>query len=195
MLSMFFEHGPTTPAPNTDPPTEVTGTSATLHGDLNPGGVAGGVGFDFSYSNGASCTGPGSVTTPFDDDGANAMGNSDVPESASVTGLEPSRSYAFCFVADKFGSTAGPVVTFTTSAVPPTVERERAGETTTEAELTAEVNPNNQDTNQCQFQYVDAAHYNAAAPIPTGLARPRRARRHTSARYTEIGTCTRTSPG
>jgi DNA-binding beta-propeller fold protein YncE len=164
-----FGRGPATPAPRTDSPTDVAAVSATLNGDLNPGGVAGGVGFYFSYDIGASCTGPGSVTTPFDNGGANATGGSEVRESATVTELQPKTIYAFCFVADKFGSAPGPTMTFTTATAPPTVENEEAGRTTTtEAELSALVNPNNQDASRCQFQYVSAALYDANASNPYG---------------------------
>jgi hypothetical protein len=156
--------GPTPPAPNTDAASAVSHRSATLHGDLNPGGVAGGIGFYFSYNQGASCTGPGSDTTQLDNGGANLTGNGDVPESAQITGLLPTKQYAFCFVAENsFGPTYGPPMTFTATPEAPGVEGESSsavGRST--ATLTGAVNPIFQTVTVCEWQYVTEAVFNAA---------------------------------
>ena len=142
--------GPTPPAPKTDAQSEVRYSRATLNGDLNPEGVAGGLDFYFSYNTGASCTGPASATTPLDNGGSSAAGSSSVSESATVTGLQPSTEYAFCFVAENGnGPTYGPAVTFTTAstlqAFAPTVDGESAANVTPfDAMLEARVTPENQ---------------------------------------------------
>jgi sugar lactone lactonase YvrE len=159
-IDIFSPH-PTPPPPNTDPVSAVTPTSATLNGDLNPEGVTGGVGFYFSYNVGSSCFGPGSHTTP----SGNAAGASDVPESVSVTGLQPNAPYAYCFFAtNEFGATSGLIATFATPPAKPSVDREAAsGVTLTDATLEAEINPNNQETTY-QFEYGPTTSYGHTAP-------------------------------
>jgi NHL repeat len=150
----IVERGSMTPVPSTGVATAVTGLSATLNGDLNPGGVTGGVGYYFSYNvAGSSCTGPGSVSTPFDSGGSNATGSADVPVSASVTGLEPKVEYVFCLVAEKFGSATGPAVPFMTGTAPPKIDEESAQPRTTKAELSAQINPEKQATTYA-FEYA-----------------------------------------
>jgi hypothetical protein len=150
------------PAPNSDPVSGVRASKATLNGDLNPAGAAGGVGFYFSYAPGESCTGPGSVTTPLDNGGSNVMGSSDVHESVQPTGLAPSTQYAYCFVAENtFGDTFGPVVKFTTAstleAFEPAVDSESvAGVTPFDAVLEARVTPENKAT-EYVFEYASKA--------------------------------------
>jgi NHL repeat-containing protein len=142
------------PAPATDPASEVTGTSAVLNGELNPGGVAGGVGYYFSYNIGAgsSCTGPGSVRTPFDDGAANVT----AAESVSATvKLHPHREYVFCLLADKFGATAGLPVTLTTGGVAPEViagSESASNVSPFEGQLTAVINPDEEATTY-SFEY------------------------------------------
>jgi hypothetical protein len=159
----IFSPGPTPPPPNTDPVSNnVTATSATLNGDLNPQGATGGVGFYFSYNVGASCTGEGSHTTP----PGNATGSADVPESASVTGLQPNAPYAVCFFAtSEFGAVEGSTVTFTTPPAKPSVDQQStSGVTLTEATLEAQINPNNQPLTSCKFEYGETNTYGHELP-------------------------------
>jgi sugar lactone lactonase YvrE len=147
----ILSSGPTPPPPKTDAVTNLTATSATFNGDLNPEGVAGGAGFYFSYNIGASCTGlEPRKTVP-----GNATGSVDVAESAPVTKLQPNKSYAVCFFASsEFGATAGSTVTFTTPPAKPSIDQQSAsGVTLTAAELNAKVNPNNQQLTSCKFEY------------------------------------------
>ncbi len=129
---LFLEHSETPPpppaAPKTNPSTEITSSSATLNGELNPKGAAGGVGYYFSYHAGASssCTEPGSVTTILDNVGLNLTGNSPVSVSATVTGLEPNLEYVYCLVADGFGATPGSSELVKTPAAAPEVIGESA---------------------------------------------------------------------
>jgi hypothetical protein len=151
----IFSAGPTPPPPNTDPVSNVTATSATFNGDLNPQGAT--VGFYFSYNVGASCTGEGSLTTP----PGSETGNTDVPESGTVTRLQPNAPYAVCFFAtSEFGATPGPTVTFTTPPAKPSVgQQSTSGVTLTDATLNAQVNPNNQPLTTCKFQYGETNTY------------------------------------
>ncbi len=185
-----FALGTPPPSPSTEAAQEVMHGSATLHGELNPEAVPGGVGFYFSYDEGASCTGPGSITTPFDNGAANARGSGEVPEQATVTGLEPGTTYAFCLVAYKYGSTSGSTLTFTTLSFAPAVESdsERVHEgsiTPSGAIFEANVNPENEST-VCEFQYVDAkafaeTGYATAAAVPCETALTGRGFQHVSA--------------
>ena len=112
--------GTTPAAPKTDTQSKVSTSEATLNGDLNPEGMAGGIGYFFSYNSGFRCTGPGSRTTSLDNGGSNATGSSDIPESTQITGLEPLTEYTFCLVAENNdGPTYGPEVSFTTLPTPP----------------------------------------------------------------------------
>jgi hypothetical protein len=145
----ILSSGPTPPPPKTDAVTNLTATSATFNGDLNPEGVAGGVGFYFSYNIGASCT-AGRKTLP-----GNATGSVDVAESAPVTQLQPNKSYAVCFFASsEFGATEGSTVSFTTPPAKPSIDQQStSGVTLTGAELNAKINPNNQQLTSCKFEY------------------------------------------
>jgi hypothetical protein len=157
-----FEHSATAqappPAPTTEASTAISSTTVTLHGELNPKAVADGVGYYFSYNAGAgsSCTGPGSVTTPFDSGGSNVTGNSEVGVSATVK-LHPSEEYVFCLIADRFGATAGPQLTFKTGPAAPEVISESASNHSQQGgELNAVINPENEATTYA-FEYATAA--------------------------------------
>jgi hypothetical protein len=142
--------------PVTEAATAVRGTTAVLHGKLNPH-VAASTGWHFDYSPEASCTGgPGASTTGFEAETAGA--STDEPEQSEVGGLIPNQTYAFCFVAthtegETTESTLGDPLTFTTAGVPPAVE----GLTTSNVRpstvtLEAQVNPENTPTS-CKFEY------------------------------------------
>jgi hypothetical protein len=158
----IFSPGPTPPPPKTDPVSDLTATSATLNGELDPEGATGGVGFYFSYSLGASCTKLGSLTTPL----GNATGSVDVPESASVTGLQPNAAYAACFfAASEFGATPGLTETFTTEPAKPSIDRQSTSNVTlTGAELNAQINPNNQPLTSCKVEYGETNTYGHELP-------------------------------
>jgi hypothetical protein len=183
----FFEHSSISqvpPAsPKTDSASEVTGTSVKLTGELNPEGILGGVGYYFSYNfgAGATCTGPGSKKTLFDDGASNATGNTEVSVSAAVTGLEPQEDYVFCLVADKFGTTEGQPGTFSTPGAPPTIISASASNRTQESgELHAVINPENEATTYF-FEYAttaaaigtpSATETEGEAPLPAEFGEP-----------------------
>jgi hypothetical protein len=158
-----FLPGPTPRPPHTDEVTQLTATTATLNGDLNPEGQS--VGFYFSYGLGSSCTGAGAKATA---PGA-ATGSVDVSETAQVTGLQPNAPYAACILASsEFGVTAAPPVTFTTPSAKPSIDRQGVSAVTlADATLEAEVNPNNQETHY-EFEYGPTAGY--GHKLPAGSA-------------------------
>ncbi len=159
---IVFEDSPTPqpppPAPKSNAATPITDVSADLQGELNPEGLQGGVGYYFSYNSGpgATCTGPGSVSTPLDNGGFNVTGSTEAAVSATITGLEPSEEYVYCLIAAKYGVTVGSEVTFETVSAPPTVISESAENTegSGEGKFSARINPNHskQETTY-KFEY------------------------------------------
>ncbi len=142
--------------------TNVTASGATLSGEVQPGGTP--IEAYFAYNTGSQCKGGG--TTEHVSAGE---GTGSVPETATVTGLEPNMTYAFCMVAaNKYGEVDGAPVQFTTEAIKPTVSTVVASEVEqTAATLNATVNANNQDTHY-YFQYGTTTSYGSTEPAPPG---------------------------
>ena len=156
---LFFEHSETPqsppPAPTTEEAKAIMGTAATLHGELNPEEVKGGVGYHFSYSagTGSTCTGPDSMSTSFDGGASNVTGSKAVEVSATVA-LQPHEEYVFCLVADKYGSTPGDEVPLTTPGEKPDVISESVANLfNMEGEFTAVINPEREETTYV-FEYA-----------------------------------------
>jgi hypothetical protein len=142
--------------PVTQAATAITGTTAVLHGKLNPH-VAASTGWHFAYSPEGLCTGgPGALTTGFEAETPGASTNE--AEQSEVGGLIPSQTYTFCFVAthtegEITESTSGDPLTFMTLGVAPAVEGLTASSLRpSSATLEAQVNPENEPTS-CQFEY------------------------------------------
>jgi hypothetical protein len=138
--------------PVTKPATEVTATTATLNGELNPGAGGEAGEYDFTYKQSATECTEGSIAP--EPPGA-ALGAEKEAVSVSLTGLEPSRPYTSCVVATHEGeSSSGAPLTFKTLGAKPTVDSESSsGVTSTGATLEAQVNPNNQETTYV-FEYA-----------------------------------------
>jgi hypothetical protein len=124
--------------PETKPATEVTNTTAILHGMVNPKTLAT-VSWFFEYNEGAKCTGGNS--TPKE-------GPSEVEAEAAeaiLSHLQPGREYTVCLVArnEEEENTVGNEVSFTTTAVPPVApvisEESFSNVTASEATLTAQI--------------------------------------------------------
>jgi hypothetical protein len=144
-------------APETvSPATGITGTGATLHGVLNPGGPGEGGGFRFSYKQSASECEPEGTFRP--EAPALALGNEKEAVSTVLTGLEPDREYTFCVVASNLSAeaTSGGPVSFKTHALPPSIDGESESAGSTSVQLEALVNPNNQATSYV-FEYATEA--------------------------------------
>jgi hypothetical protein len=155
-------------APVTGSPAKsVTAGSATLEGVLNPGAAGDAGSYEFVYRESASeCQGEGQQTTPT----TGAAGEKEEPAVAEVTGLLPHATYAFCLLArNGAGEEAvGPVVSFTTLAVAPSLDAASAGNlTSSSAELTARIDPNGADTSY-RFEYGTTSAYGVSVPVPAG---------------------------
>jgi hypothetical protein len=142
--------------PETMPATGITGTSATLHGVLNPGGPSEGGGYRFTYKQSATECEPEGTFRP--ETPALALGNEKEAVSTVLTGLEPDREYTFCVVASNLSAEAitGPAVSFKTHALPPSIDGESESVGSTSVQLEAQVNPNNQATGFV-FEYATKA--------------------------------------
>ncbi len=158
------EFGPASlpPEPTIDEaPSADTGTSVTLHGSLNPGGVS--TSYYFSYDQGTSCLGN---TTPIADAGS---GENPVDEQATVS-VEPATQYTVCFYAlvGKLAR-ASSLLTFTTTGLKPTVEAPSASPTAGGTTVEAQVSTNKQDTT-CKVEYGTTASYGSSTPcVPADL--------------------------
>ncbi len=99
-----------TPVVNTVAATAVTSTSATLHGTVDPEGLA----TTYTFDGGLDTSYGDQQPSPRDNVGS---GTSPVSESTIVTGLDPSTVYHYRIEAtNSAGTTYGSDVTFTTSA-------------------------------------------------------------------------------
>jgi hypothetical protein len=149
--------------PTTEAASVIAGTSATLNGTLNPNASAT-TGYFFAYAPGASCEG-GPTTTP----GAEAPGQK-IKVSTPVTGLEGSTEYTFCVEAtNPEGTTPGLPLSFKTLAAKPTAEGgEVVGITPISAAAYTFVNPENQPTTECVFEYGVAPAFDKTAPCEPG---------------------------
>jgi hypothetical protein len=144
-----FMIGETTPPDATiEPPTEVAGTSAKLHGAVDPEGFFTGYRFEYSVAGSGEWTSTASKNLPPDSE----------PHAVeeSVSGLEALTGYQVRLVAEKAfgGGTAEDEDTFATPVAPPVVSAVSPTRITdTTATLAGTVNPENQAT-AYEFQYV-----------------------------------------
>jgi len=159
-------------APVTEAATSVTGTTATLHGELNPG-VSAEAGFHFDYNRNGECA--EGTATP---DGAPVTGKG-VKVSEALTGLEANSEYNFCIVATHLEgevteSTPGPALSFKTLAAAPVLASESSSALTPfAATLEAQVNPENETTTSCVFEYGETNAYGSSAECaPASLEGP-----------------------
>jgi hypothetical protein len=163
----------TPPSATIAPSTDVTATSATFHGTVNPNGGSLTTGYHFEYSDDGGLTWT-SVPIP-DVDAGN--GTADVPVSEAVTGLEPNTDYQVRLVASRpfaGGSATSAVDTFTTAAAPPSVSGVGAREIThTTAVLSGQVDPNRSHTTH-HFEYGTDTTYGSSTPVDSAGAGARK---------------------
>lgn len=143
-------------APTTEAPSAIAATSATLKGELNPGAASENVSYHFAYSPGAEC-GESGLTAPHEPPFPQAEGNHK-KISLTVSGLVGSTEYSACLVAanpiEEAESTVGSTVKFTTPASLPVILSQSSPTVmASTATLQAEVNPENQMSTQCTFEY------------------------------------------
>ena len=138
--------GGSKPTVTTSVETNLLDTSATLHGSVNPNGLATFARFDWGPSGSFVCDGAGTLT-PADDMG---FGTATLITNAPISGLSPSIAYSFClFAVNSAGTTLGSVRSFTTTAGPgaPTVTTVPAVNiTSSSALLRGSANPNGSNT-------------------------------------------------
>jgi hypothetical protein len=130
--------------PTTLAATAISGTSATLNGVLNPNKHSSqSERYQFFYRKGTiECQGPGAIEAPAE--AAPATGEQAQHVSLTITGLQPDTPYIYCLkiLNTGFEYSFGVEQTFTTPTVPPIItEQAIAGIDSTEATVTAEINP------------------------------------------------------
>jgi len=125
------------PEVTTSAATGVGATTATLNGIINPGGRSASVSFCFgTFSDLTGCTSVGASQSPL------PASSDDTSVSATLSGLAPGTTYyARAAATNDDGSASGGTVSFTTSAVPIVSLGAAADVTSTDARLTAQVNP------------------------------------------------------
>ncbi len=154
----------TNPAPegSTSSATDITDTSATLNGTLDPNGPPGAE-YYFDYStDGSNWT--ATPSSPLD----GGKGNSPISVSEPVQGLEPNIEYRYRLRYRKRFSEAfqaAPEQNFTTAPLPPDVKTRSAGVVTdSTAILRGVVDPNNDPTTYF-FEYGSTAAYGLKVPV------------------------------
>ena len=159
---------PALAAPPEVPQLEVTShtaTSATLRGVLNPGAEGEAGTYEFLYRRSPSeCEGE-SVSA-----GGLSFGVQGEVVSQELSGLEPGTVYAVCLLArNEAGETAvGPIETFTTSAVAPSIAEESTSNvSSTAATLVAGIDPGGAATTY-RFEYGTSEAYGTSIPVPDG---------------------------
>jgi hypothetical protein len=154
-------------APVTEAATGVSAAEATLHGELNPGASAT-TGYQFAYNTNGTCT-DGPLTEPQPEQTGEA-----IKVESLLTGLVPSTEYTFCVLAthlegETTETTSGAPLSFKTDGLAPEVVSESASEASSSgASVHAEVNPENQATTSCVFEYGQTSSYGGSVPCEPG---------------------------
>jgi hypothetical protein len=156
------------------PASEVTNTSAVLHGVVNPGvkpEEATSVSWFFEYNKGAVCTGGATteVKGPFP---VAAESTAVAVSELGGVALKPATQYTFCLVVQKEGE--GEAVSepesFTTTALPPVIRSEfssNVGSNT--ATLNARIEPLGGTSTTVSVEYGESSSYGFTLPaIPLG---------------------------
>jgi hypothetical protein len=166
-LIVLSAAGADPPTATVSAPSDVTATSATLQGTINPHGAAR---YRFEYSSdGVSWTAAGPDRY--------ISGGSSVPTSATVTGLEPNTVYRVRIVASKqtslttVTSAMSAEASFMTDAAPPDATTlGSADRTDTSAQLRGLVDPNGSATSY-RFEYGPAGgSFDNSVPVPDASA-------------------------
>jgi hypothetical protein len=145
-------------APVTGQVTNITSTSAVFNGVLNPKSFAT-VDYFFFYGAAGRCNAERTEV-------GEATGEA-IEVTAAVTTLEPSTKYMVCLVAmhgEGFERTLGSTVSFETKPSKPTVDTEGSSAAPFAAGVEAQVNPQNQPTTSCVFEYGTTTAYGTSVP-------------------------------
>jgi hypothetical protein len=161
--------GDARPIVTTGPATEVSDTSVTLTGSIDPAG-RGDVtecffeyGFEDTYGETVPCS-PDPASSP---PGSNFSAPTEV--TATVEGFSPgtSRHYRLVAVSTADAKGLGEDRTFRTTAPPAVTALASANLTPTTADLVAKINPNGRDTTY-RFEYGPTVTYGQVLPVPNG---------------------------
>ncbi len=152
-------------APVTREAKSIAGTTAVLHGVLNPRAKAAEVvEYSFAYAQSATECTAGLVAPVLP---VLAPGNPGEAVSETLTGLEGSTTYTFCLLANPVGepSLSGLALTFKTLAAAPEVDSASSSAVTPfEGTVEALVNPENQPSTSCVFEYGTSISYGKSVP-------------------------------
>jgi hypothetical protein len=149
---------------------DVTGSTATLSGVVNPStpGRAGAA-YEFLYQISESECESGERVAGI------SAGHSPEPVQAAIAGLVPHTKYTVCLaVKDAAGATAtsGPAVTFETAATPVASDESSSHETETGATLEASIDPDGSEVSACRFEYGTTTGYGNEQPCTTAHGEP-----------------------
>jgi hypothetical protein len=146
--------------PVTRPVKTFTATTATFEGVLNPGAVGEGGSYEFLYkdvANGAGCKGEDATPGEGAAEGKEVEVKTEVSPATDARLLEPNATYAVCLVAHNNAGEASPLgneVVFTTPPAGPGIESVATPTVASDhATLEAVVNPENESTTGCVFDY------------------------------------------
>jgi hypothetical protein len=144
--------------------TEVTGTTATLKGVLNPGAEGEPGSYEFMYASSATeCAGAEEGSTSAPNPPAPASGHQNEAVEVAVANLRPHTTYVFCLIArnDAGDRAEGPSVSFTTEATAPIISEETAlpSDSSTET-LLAKIAPDGLST-AYHVEYVSESQFQA----------------------------------
>ncbi len=148
------------PAVTASAPT-VTTTTATFAGTVNPDGYAitnceFDYGIDTSYGTSASCSAPGTGTSPVD-------------VSAPASGLTPGQTYHYQLQATNSGGTTKTLDGTFRTLQPPAVSASAPTATTTGASFSGTVNPDGYTITNCQVDFGTDTSYGTSAPCSAPL--------------------------
>ncbi len=138
--------------------TEVTPTSATVHGEINPDETSE-ASYYVEYGTGGTLT---SATSPTSAGGGNAF----VPATAELSGLLPNTTYRYRLVGTNNSGLANPSEegTFTTAKARPEVSGVEAADVTTNSAIfLGDVNPQS-DATSYRFEYGETTSYDERLP-------------------------------
>nr|MDQ3037517.1 fibronectin type III domain-containing protein [Myxococcota bacterium] len=122
VLSFTAPSGPSLPAVTSEAATDVTSTSLTLNGSVNPNFAATTAWFRYSATDPVACDDAFGMRAPSGGGASIGAGSSAVPYAEAITGLAPATTYYFCAIASNaVGTSFGELLTVTTAAEPPIV--------------------------------------------------------------------------
>jgi hypothetical protein len=140
----------------TESATEVTPSTATLNGSLNPDNLATTYHFDYGVNTDYG------LTTP--DRDATSGGTSEALPGEALTGLQPGHLYHYRLIAsNELGTTVGEDRTLITPTSPRIFAERTSNVTETSADLQAKVNPLGFDTTY-HFEYGRSTSYEQSGP-------------------------------